>query len=147
MNEDDISKEMYLAADAESEIAVLSWQGVGGKSYLTRDVRIRVGRKTMAPDLVVLVQQSSLWLIEIKGSHAESLAEDEPKLLGLQAELGDEEILDQVARRARVTLPTDCEVVLAVAYSTGRPGADCSPSIRHLAWEDDRGVNPMLRSL
>src|SRR4051794_12010149 len=96
MNEDEISYEMYLSARDAAEIQVLSWQGVGGKAYLTRDVRLRVLGKAIAPDLVLL-HGATLWIIEVKGSHAESQVEDEPKLRRLADNLSGGEIVRQVS--------------------------------------------------
>src|SRR5438067_1566477 len=117
MNEDDISREMYQAAKASSKtFDVLSWQAVSGKAYLTRDMRFRVAGKTLSPDLVLL-WRDRLWLIEVKGSHAESRVGDEPKLQRLLAELGPEEILRQVATRCKRSLPLSTLIRPAVAYS------------------------------
>lgn len=137
MNEDDISREMYRVAQTESEIEVLSWQGVSGKTYMTRDMRFRVGRDTQATDLV-LIHGGELWLIEIKGSHAEAFAEDEPKLRLLRDTLSDGQLLQQVADRCKRLLPPLTPIRLAVAYSKGTAGKACDKEIAHLPWETYR---------
>jgi hypothetical protein len=146
MTEDEISQEMYLAALAEPDVEVLSWQGVGGKSYLTRDVRIRTAAGVMAPDLILLVAKMTVWLIEIKGSHAESLADDEPKLRRLSTSLSDREIMDQVARRARVELSARCSMRLAVAYDRGHRISGCDPDVEHIPWEETQDLGAVLKA-
>jgi hypothetical protein len=134
MTEDEISEEMYLACHQDDQITVLTWQGVGGKSYFYRDLRFLLpcGRK-QKPDLVVL-HDDSLWIIEIKGSHEESHAEDEPKLEELRQALTSAEIRQQASRCARVVLQAHLAVRFAVAYSEGHALADCIAGIDHLPW-------------
>lgn len=138
MTEDEISEEMYLACHESTEITILTWQGVGGKSYFYRDLRFLLPEgRTQKPDLVVLFKDS-LWVIEIKATHDESRADDEPKLSELRRTLTDDQIRQQASRCARVQLLPGISVRLAVAYSDGRPGPACSEGIEHLPWRSWR---------
>lgn len=136
MTEDEISFEMYVAADNDPRIQVLNWQGVGGKTYFYRDLRLVLpdGQK-MKPDLI-LTFESELWIIEIKGSHAEARREDEPKLTRLRSQLADSALRQQVRNglRGRFTISDDIPIRYAVAYSTGAAEERCSSQLAHLPW-------------
>jgi hypothetical protein len=126
---------MYLAARDDPDVEVISWQGVGGKSYFTVDVQLRLpSGDRKAVDLIVLLE-GTVWLIEAKASHAESRAEDEPKLSAIRAALSDDDIIAQIMTRTRRNYGAG-RVEFAVAYSTGGAEPGCVSWIRHIAWEE-----------
>ena len=137
MTEDQISREMYKAARHSSSSSVLSWQGVGGKSYFNYDLRIDTPSETMAPDLVV-VRDGFVWILEIKGTHRESLEEDEPKLARLASALTPAQILDTVARVCRVDRRGIAGLRYGVAFSHGSASPACQDWVAHLPWESKR---------
>ncbi|MDA8301719.1 MAG: hypothetical protein M0005_09275 [Actinomycetota bacterium] len=135
MTEEDLSLALFQAALHDPTITVLSWQAVDGKTYFTADVILRLPNdERVAPDLVILVCNRSVWLIEVKDSHRKAL-DDEAKLQRLVTELGTTEILSQISRRA-VAHIQDCELRLAVAFDEDLPSRDgaCVPSVVHISW-------------
>ncbi len=149
MKEAELSLSLFEAADSDPEIALIAWQGTGAKSYIARKVVFRLpsGRR-MLPDLVLRLDHL-LWIIEAKGSHAESKRDDEPKLVELRSAVSEEFVLRMVQLHGGY--PTAGLVpVYAVAYSTGLPDLDCVPDIAHIAWADAIGrasLTETLRSL
>lgn len=136
MREAEISVSLYGAAREDPEITVISWQGTGGKRYVTRKVVLRLpnGRR-MLPDLVFELDDC-IWIIEIKGSHAEALKEDEPKLDVLRTELPPARILELVELHGGHPVRSNVTPRYAAAYSKGEAGALCVPDVAHIPWED-----------
>jgi hypothetical protein len=146
VTEDDVSREMYLAAVAAADLEVLSWQGVGGKSYFTYEISFRVGLKRMLPDLVLL-HGAALWIIEIKGTHTESAVEDESKLQLLRSSMDDATIVQQVRLCVPALKRSDILPRFAVAFGSGSRLASCPPQIEHLPWSLHRPrISAMLDS-
>ena len=153
MNEEQVSAALFLAAGADTRLSVLSWQSVDGKGYFAADVKLRLGDgRRVEPDLIVC-DETYLWLIEVKATHFEALA-DEQKLGRVVAELGEDEIVAQVRRRARrATIPSLVVPVVAYALDNVLGEVGCHSSVRHLDWgavelaTASSGLRSVLRSL
>lgn len=127
---------MYLAARSDPNLSVLSWQGTGGKGYFTKSVRFHVHGSVQLPDLVLRSSHGYVWVFELKGSHPESLRDDEPKLLRLADAFPGDALKLVVAAQCGLSPSTVNEVTLAVAYTDGQRTDQCASGIAHLPWMD-----------
>lgn len=137
MTEEEVSVEFFLAATSDSDVDVLCWQSVDGKNYFAFDIKLRLStNERVEPDLILRTARA-VWLIEVKGTHAEAL-DDEMKLVSLVEDLGEEEILAQIYRRAGVTDVEPRPLLLAVAYGDGGRELDaaCESLVHHLCWPE-----------
>ena len=137
MNEEEVSVELFRAATSDDAVEVLSWQSVNGKNYFAFDIKLRLStNERIEPDLVLRTSRA-VWLIEVKGTHAEAV-EDESKLVSLVEDLGEEEILGQVYRRAAMDEAEPRPLLLSVAFYENGPlaTAACEPLVHHLCWAD-----------
>lgn len=135
MTEDEISVAMYIAAQADPDLSVVSWQGTGGKGYFTRSVRFHVDGSVQLPDLILRNAAGHVWVFELKGSHAESLRDDEPKLIKLRIAYPGAALNNVVAVQSGLPVSAVVDVTLVVAYSSGPRSALCVSSIAHAPWE------------
>lgn len=136
MKEPELSASLFGAAHEDTDMTVISWQGTGGKRYLTRKVVLRLpGGRRMLPDLVLQLDLT-IWIIEIKGSHAEAIKEDEPKLAELRRALTPARVLELVELHGGHPVSPGVSPRYAVAYSAGEAGTACVDDIAHVPWED-----------
>jgi hypothetical protein len=134
VNEEEVSYELFKAAEADSTLTVLSWQAVNGKGYFTADVKLRLpSGERMEPDLIV-ADTETVWAIEVKGLHSEALL-DETKLRRLEQEMSSSEVLEQVSLRAGVEV-TGHTLITGVAFDEDdlASSEQCEPSLVHICW-------------
>ena len=154
MTEEEVSVALFMAATADGDIEVLSWQSVDGKNYFAFDIKLRLPHdQRVEPDLIL--RSDALWLIEVKGLHSEAVT-DEHKLTGLVAELGDDDVREQIYRRAGILQGEPLDIHLAIAFSSddlGGRGDSCVPDVHHIEWSqaapnvEADGLAAYLRSL
>lgn len=134
MSEEEVSEALFLAASDDPDISVLTWHAVDGKSYFTASVKLRLASgERLEPDLILLVVPDRLWVIEVKGSHADAVG-DERKLVRARQELGDDTLLAQVSVRSGRDV-RGADIVLAVAFETDdHDRAACEHGVVHLSW-------------
>jgi len=134
MNEEELSIQLFKQASSEQGTEVLSWQGVDGKNYFARDIKFRLtSGERIEPDLIIRTSDQ-IWIIELKGSHAEALS-DEVKLCHLKTHLGMDGIADQLKRHTSQPVNLS-SIYLAVAYDANDPiSAACESSVVHISWE------------
>jgi hypothetical protein len=138
MNEEEVSYELFKAAEADSDLVVLSWQAVNGKSYFTADVKLRLPTaERMEPDLIV-ADSNTVWMIEVKELHSEALL-DEVKLRRLGEEMAPMEVLEQISLRSG-TRVTEHTLVAGVAFDEDdlSSSIQCESRLIHVCWTFDR---------
>lgn len=132
--EEDVSHDLFEAATADPSIEVLSWQACDGKGYFAADIKLRLPTgERYEPDLI-LCDTSTVWIIEVKATHSDALA-DETKLLRLLSELGAKKILSLISLHSGHTV-VGHQIELCVAYDRDDLGEQngCEDML-HLEWQ------------
>jgi hypothetical protein len=154
VTEEEVSVALFVAADEDDHVDVLSWQSIDGKNYFAFDIKLRLlTGERMEPDLVLLTRV--VWLIEVKGTHSEAIS-DEFKLVRLLDELGEQAVLEQISRRTGMTDFEQLDIEIAVAFGEDDlPGnrTSCEPAVHHVEWSkahpkvSEQGLAQYLESL
>lgn len=136
MTEEEVSEQLFLAAERDPAAKVLTWQGVDGKGYFAADIRLRLPSGTRVEPDLILMTSGSMWLIEVKSRHSEAQA-DEGKLAALLEQLPASEIRRQIKRRSGQELARRAPRVAVVFFYDDVEGEGVEPNCRqHVAHVD-----------